>query len=965
MAGRFRTRLGDDLERLIRAIGDCKSKSEEDRIMGRSIDQTKAILKDGKMDKASVKDLLIKLIYFEMLGHDASFGHFLAVQGCGSNSLVTKMVSYLAVTQFLDSSNTLILLLVNTWRTDLQSDNHLIVCAALTTICKLVNTDAIGPIVPQVVKLISHPKEVVRKKAVMALHRFFQLDPKSEGPLAGVDLDRQFRQALCDKDPSVMAACLCALHDMIKMNTPAFRNLIPSLISILKQVFEHRLSKGYEYHHVPAPFIQIKLLKILADLGAGDRPSTENMRSVLLSVLKQGSMKNTIGHAVLYECVRTITTISPDPQLLEAAARTIAGFLKSESSHNLKYMGMAALGGIVRINPRQAQEHQAAVMECLEDFDDTLKLKTLELLYKMTKPNNVEVVVDKLISYLETCADQHIKQDICRRVSELAERYAPDNQWYIETMTLMFGVAGDAVEPKLAHNLMRLIAEQETDVHQSAVAICTKALENPKAPEILLQVVCWVLGEYGALGKHLPEGGLSPDDIMDRLASLMHSQDCTEMLQGYILSAFLKLGAQTGVALTPDAEELVRKAASSKSTELQQRALELQSLQSMPQVKSAVLPADASCEDFEDEMPTLRSLSFLNAYVQDALQAGAAPYISPEQQLEMGVIRPTSSTDALDAVTLRYEAYQTAKAPTPTPSASANTWGQDAGADLTGTAPTLLAGTSAASAGDYEPALNVKSRGTRRWGPAEYATPSSTPEVEATPPAYQPVEVQGLVTDIDDFQLGEAPLHEPDTYKNERDKFQATLFGDPQQSSRPTRSRAQAGLQPKTTQRPRPQAKPAMAAPDVMGDLLDLDVGAPQPAPAAAAQNSDPFAALDGMDLLGGSATATPPSTASAGTTQLPIDLNALYGAQPSSASMFDSSVGVGPQGGMPMGMPMPVVMPMAQPQPAGASTGGLQGLGLAMPGGLGGVPMASGPAAGASKVGIQKKEDPFKDLLG
>jgi AP-4 complex subunit epsilon-1 len=31
------------------------------------------------------------------------------------------------------------------------------------------------------------------------------------------------------------------------------------------------------------------------------------------------------------------------------------------------------------------QEHQLAVVDCLEDPDDTLKLKTLELLYKMTK----------------------------------------------------------------------------------------------------------------------------------------------------------------------------------------------------------------------------------------------------------------------------------------------------------------------------------------------------------------------------------------------------------------------------------------------------------------------------------------------------------------------------------------------------------------------------------------------------
>ena len=60
------------------------------------------------------------------------------------------------------------------------------------------------------------------------------------------------------------------------------------------------------------------------------------------------------------------------------------------------------------------------------------------------------------------------------------------------------------------------------------------------------------------------------------------------------------------------------------------------------------LPADASCEDFEDEMPVLQSLSFLNRYVQDALQAGAAPYIPEEQRMEMGVVRPTALAEPLD-----------------------------------------------------------------------------------------------------------------------------------------------------------------------------------------------------------------------------------------------------------------------------------------------------------------------------
>jgi AP-4 complex subunit epsilon-1 len=43
------------------------------------------------------------------------------------------------------------------------------------------------------------------------------------------------------------------------------------------------------------------------------------------------------------------------------------------------------------VSPKYAQEHQVAVIDCLEDPDETLKLKTLELLVTMTKANNVQV----------------------------------------------------------------------------------------------------------------------------------------------------------------------------------------------------------------------------------------------------------------------------------------------------------------------------------------------------------------------------------------------------------------------------------------------------------------------------------------------------------------------------------------------------------------------------------------------
>ena len=51
-------------------------------------------------------------------------------------------------------------------------------------------------------------------------------------------------------------------------------------------------------------------------------------------------------------------------------------------------------------SPSRRSTSSLAVIDCLEDPDDTLKLKTLELLYKMTKANNAEVIVERMMTYL-------------------------------------------------------------------------------------------------------------------------------------------------------------------------------------------------------------------------------------------------------------------------------------------------------------------------------------------------------------------------------------------------------------------------------------------------------------------------------------------------------------------------------------------------------------------------------------
>lgn len=54
-----------------------------------------------------------------------------------------------------------------------------------------------------------------------------------------------------------MSASLNALTEVAARRPHAYKNLVPSFVSILKQVVENKLPRAYEYHKAPAPFIQV------------------------------------------------------------------------------------------------------------------------------------------------------------------------------------------------------------------------------------------------------------------------------------------------------------------------------------------------------------------------------------------------------------------------------------------------------------------------------------------------------------------------------------------------------------------------------------------------------------------------------------------------------------------------------------------------------------------------------------
>lgn len=864
--------LSKEFFELVKSIGESRSKQEEDRIILKEIEKLKAGLQKKKIPPKTMKEFLIRMIYVEMLGHDATFGHIHAVKIVACRGLLEKRVGYLAVSLTLHADHEFIFLLINQMLTDLRSDNFLETSMALLTVCKLANTETIPAVQPLVLQALDHKQALVRKKAIMALHRFYTIDPQNLANNKNV-----LRTALCDKDPAVMGALLNLFIDLILDHPQEYKDLVPSFVNILKQVTEHRLPRDFDYHRLPAPWIQIKLLRILALLGHADQRTSQGMYETLQEVMKRADIGINVGYAIVYECVRTITHIYPNADLIEEASLSISRFISSDN-HNLKYLGVNSLAAIVQIDAKYAAEHQMTVVDCLEDPDETLRRKTVTLLVSMTNPQNVTVIVQKLIAFLRTTTDVFLRKELVTNITEVAENHAPHTFWYIDTINEVFEIAGAVVKPDVAHSLMKLIQESameavevppespEEDIRVFAADTYAALLTKKVIPDILLQVICWVLGEYGHLSQEDDRHG-----IISKLVGALERPVDDESTKSWVFSALIKQVAHLPTSSAsplddvPEVKAAISKYQHSIVVDLQQRAHEFAEFVKNPQTMRAVLPLDG------EEVEVDSKLGFLDGFVQAALSNGARPYQSQDErdaarEEESRGFEERQRKNQEKSSSLQFQPYQ-----------------RETAVQQTNITPVRELGNSTSAndtyAGDSQGGLKL-SGVARAWGPVS-AQPEPEPEPEPEPVQQSASNLFGPTTEPE-------PEPEPEpvrqTRRSEpvkqelsaREKKAQALFGGGgatttgrRYQSKRTGKSGKSGkrqptqkAQPTASQQKRPQPQPAQptqqAPTDLLGDLFGSGGPAPtpQPEPQPAPVN----------DLLGDLFGATPqPDTVTAG----------------------------------------------------------------------------------------------------
>ncbi|KAF9181214.1 AP-4 complex subunit epsilon-1, partial [Haplosporangium sp. Z 11] len=170
------------------------------------------------MSTSTMKENMLRLIHGEMMGEDVQFGAIYALKLAQSGQTVAeKRAGYLACYLLLQEGNELNII------------------------------------------------ESVRKRALIALKNFYTRQPDLVVPY----LD-QIKGSLYDPEPSVMSAALGLFATVVQDRAGQMKDMVPVLIKILQQVVDNKLPKGYSYHGMAAPWIQIRCLLIMARLGQDD-----------------------------------------------------------------------------------------------------------------------------------------------------------------------------------------------------------------------------------------------------------------------------------------------------------------------------------------------------------------------------------------------------------------------------------------------------------------------------------------------------------------------------------------------------------------------------------------------------------------------------------------------------------------------------------------------------------------------
>lgn len=576
---------GDGMRGLAVFISDirnCKSKEAEIKRINKELANIRSKFKGDKaLDGYSKKKYVCKLLFIFLLGHDIDFGHMEAVNLLSSNKYTEKQIGYLFISVLVNSNSDLIRLINNGIKNDLASRNPTFMNLALHCIANVGSremAEAFAFEIPSIL-VAGDTMDSVKQSAALCLLRLNRTSPDLV-PMG--EWTARVVHLLNDQHLGVVTAATSLMITLAQKSPDDFKTSISLAVARLSRIVTSASIdlQDYTYYFVAAPWLSVKLLRLLQcypppeDAALRSR-LTECLETILNKAQEPPKSKkvqhSNAKNAVLFEAISLIIHHDSEPTLLVRACNQLGQFLQHRET-NLRYLALESMCTLAssEFSHEAVKTHIDTVINALKtERDVSVRQRAVDLLYAMCDRSNAKQIVAEMLSYLET-ADYSIREEIVLKVAILAEKYAVDYTWYVDTILNLIRVAGDYVSEEVWYRVIQIVINRD-DVQGYAAKTVFEALQAPACHENLVKVGGYILGEFGNL--------IAGDSRSSPLVqfNLLHSKFhlCSVPTRALLLSAYIKF-----INLFPEVKATIQDVLRSDSqlrnadVELQQRAVE-------------------------------------------------------------------------------------------------------------------------------------------------------------------------------------------------------------------------------------------------------------------------------------------------------------------------------------------------------------------------------------------------------
>ncbi|XP_044536002.1 AP-2 complex subunit alpha-2 isoform X2 [Gracilinanus agilis] len=386
---------------------------------------------------------------------------------------------------------------------------------------------------------------------------------------------------LNDQHLGVVTAATSLITTLAQKNPEEFKTSVSLAVSRLSRIVTSASTdlQDYTYYFVPAPWLSVKLLRLLQCYPPPDPAVRGRLTECLETILNKAQeppkskkvQHSNAKNAVLFEAISLIIHHDSEPNLLVRACNQLGQFLQHRET-NLRYLALESMCALAssEFSHEAVKTHIDTVINALKtERDVSVRQRAVDLLYAMCDRSNAQQIVAEMLNYLET-ADYSIREEIVLKVAILAEKYAVDYTWYVDTILNLIRIAGDYVSEEVWYRVIQIVINRD-DVQGYAAKTVFEALQAPACHENLVKVGGYILGEFGNLIAGDPRS--SPLIQFNLLHSKFHL--CSVPTRALLLSTYIKF-----VNLFPEIKTTIQDVLRSDSqlknadVELQQRAVE-------------------------------------------------------------------------------------------------------------------------------------------------------------------------------------------------------------------------------------------------------------------------------------------------------------------------------------------------------------------------------------------------------